>query len=288
MSDTVKLNFSLKSDADLRAMHDTRWIFRKVVHLALSFFRQAKYTLAFSYRRFTEPSPLLKDHKCEWKSNTKALIVLIHGLRSDPVAWNSQLNLLKEQEQIDVFAPVVPNRGMCSLKSASNPIFKKLKDYANTNPGKPICIMGVSNGSRIATHLEVKLRKHAPATPVRVSTIAGVHLGSSRMGLVKALGLAKFFYPTELMDELSYKSKCSVTLLNRVKTQLPEACAKRSYEFFATTEDQSVPDLDSSLPSLNLKEKIWILHGHSHDSIVPAVANQQVKGCIDWIGSLTQ
>ena len=151
--------------------------------------------------------------------------------------------LLKEQQQIDIFAPVVPDRGMCSLKSASKPIFEHLRRYAKAHPEKPICIMGVSNGSRIATKLEVKLQKHAPTTPVRVSTIAGVHYGSSRMGLVKALGIAKWMYPKELMMELSYGSECATRLLNRVKAPLPGGCFARSYEFFATTEDQSVPDL---------------------------------------------
>jgi hypothetical protein len=84
-----------------------------------------------------------------------------------------------------------------------------------------------------------------------VSPIAGVHFGSRRMSLLEKLGLAKLFYP-DALRELKYSSDKARELLGELSSPLPDGCAARDYEFFASTDDLSVPDLDSSL----LYEKI--------------------------------
>jgi len=219
----------------------------------------------------------------EWQKESRGLVVLVHGLRSFPAAWFSQIKLLKRYPKVDLFVPSVTKQGMCSLEEAADPILKTLQDYAAKNPGRPISVLGVSNGSRIATWLDVKMRKYFPKTPMRISTIAGVHFGSSQMNLMKRLGVAKWLYPVSLREELAYGSKKAKELLAKVSTPLPRKCALRSFEFFATTEDLLIPDNESSLPELGLGEKRYLLHGHSHDSIVTAVAESQIKGLISWM-----
>lgn len=271
------------ADSILRDQYDHRSLIMKVVDFSISIFRQIEYSLTVFYHRLF----LSNSHSCgqqiEWKSDSEGLVVLLHGLRNSPAAWYSQVGILQRHEKIDVFAPTVPKRGMCSLEEAAIPILPTLLDYIEKNPTKPICILGVSNGSRIATWLDIKLRDAAPRTPVMVSTIAGVHFGSRRMNLLESLWLAKWFYPNALREELKYGSDKAKELLDQLSFPLPVGCAARNYEFFATTEDMSVPDLDSSLPKINKGERYFIFHGHSHDSIVTAVAKQQIASCVDWI-----
>ena len=143
-----------------------------------------------------------------------------------------------------------------------------------------MCLCGVSNGSRVAMWIDVKLREHGD-TPVKVLTIAGVHFGSSRMDLLQWLGIALWMYPADLLSELMYESERSQVLMEQVREDLGECV--RSYEFFATTEDQSVPGLSSSIPHTGHGQTFRILHGHSHDLIVPAVAKVQIKEGLEWM-----
>jgi hypothetical protein len=118
-----------------------------------------------------------------------------------------------------------------------------------------------------------------------ISNIAGVHLGSRQMNKLEITGIAKWLYPEALRNELQYGSSKAKELLSQVAAPLPEGCASRRYEFYATTEDTSVPDLDSALPKLNKGEACTVLHGQSHNSIVSAVAERQINSCIQWINT---
>ncbi len=174
---TISSQYStFTSDNLLRTQYDHRSTFRKIVDLVISIFREVKYSLTVLYYRLFGPNPQLCGQKIEWSPESQGLVVLLHGLCNDPSAWYSQLSLLQRYPRIDVFAPVVPKRGMCSLEEAALPILPTLLDYSKKNAGKPLCLLGVSNGSRIVTWLETKMRHAAPYTPVMVSTIAGVHL----------------------------------------------------------------------------------------------------------------
>ncbi len=274
--------FIYRTDTAFREEHDHRDSIQKVVDFSLSLFRQIQFSLIFLYNRLFLSTSWCSKLNVQ-KSDSRGLVVLIHGLHSDPVAWYCQLGILQKYEKIDVYAPTVTKRGLCPLKEAAEPILGPLLNYIQENPGKPLCLLGHSNGTRIATRLETQLRELAPQTPIKVSTIAGVHLGSSQMDRLEEVGLAKHFYPEDLRHELKYGSEKAKELLNQISSDLPIGCAERDYEFFAATEDLSVPDLGSSLPRINRNERFQILHGHSHDSIVTAVAQQQIASCVFWM-----
>ena len=104
------------------------------------------------------------------------------------------------------------------------------------------------------------------------------------MDLLEMLGLAKWFYPGDLLQELKYGSEKARELLGLLASPFPADCAARDYEFFASTDDLSVPDLDSSLPTIDKGERFYVVHGHRHDSIVTAVAQQQIASCVRWMG----
>lgn len=268
-------------NALLRAEYDQRYVWTKAVHTVVMIWREFIFLMGMLFHRIfyahAQPALQIAHHP-----ESRGLIVLLHGLQSSPAIWSTQLALLNQQ-RVDIFAPDVPEKGMCSLEDAAQPIYPLIRNYAAQNPQKRIALLGVSNGSRIATWLETHLRQDAPQSAVMVSTIAGVHLGSSRMNLLDKFRIARRFYPAALGDELKYGSPFARELLDKVIAPLPAGCAPRSYEFYATTDDLSVPDLDSSLPLLNKGERYRVIHGHSHDSIVAAVADEQIHSCLEWV-----
>ncbi len=275
---------SVSRNTLLRAEYDHRATWKKIVDLVVSLVRELFYGLSLFYHWVFGSHPQRGVRELALQPESRGLFVLIHGLHGKPEIWASQLALLQE-ERADLFAPDVHATGICSLEEAANPLLPVLVDYARRNPAKPICLLGVSNGSRIATWLETRLRQETPQTAIMVSTIAGVHLGSSRMNLVHDWRVANWVYPAVLREELRYGSSTARRLLDQVMAPLPAGCAPRNYEFYATTEDQSVPDLDSSLPELNKGERYHLIHAHSHDSIVAAVAEQQVRSCLRWMAT---
>lgn len=276
-------NVVLPNQALLRETNDHRSCMQQGIDKVTSIVRQFQYWVSFFVRRKSCDYAHQIGQNRQWSPENQGLCVLLHGLRSHPAAWHPQVSLLRKESGVEVLVPCVPRKGMCSLEEAAQPILPIILDYARKNPQKAIFIGGISNGSRLATWLETQLRKEAPSTPVKVSTIAGIHFGSSRMQLLEWLGIASCFYPRSLRDELHFGSQKAKELLQAVLAPLPERVAPRDYEFYATTADLSVPDLGSSLPRLNKGEKIHILHGHSHDSIVAAVANQQIASCLQWM-----
>jgi len=267
---------------------DPRTKIKKIADAFLSFAREIHWATSMAVQKFATPSSRfhLPEKKITWKQHSNGLCVLLHGLRGHPCIWNAHYSFLKKHSDIDLFIPFIPQKGNCALEEAASPLLPKLIDYAKKYPGKPICLIGVSNGSRLATWLETELRTKVPNTSVKVSTIAGVHLGSRLVNRLQHLKIADFFLKPILQKELSYQSKKAQELLAKVKMPLNKEVAKRNYEFYGSTEDFFyVPDLHSSLPVLNIGEQHHIVHGQGHNSIVRAVAKDQTERCFAWIKS---
>lgn len=264
--------------------YDHRNPLKKIYDFAMSLFRELLFISSIPYLdyllAFLFNHPIKKIH---WSRKSESLFVLVHGLRSHPSVWESHISQLKTYPNIDVFAPFVPLQGNCSLEEAATPILPNIIDYAKAHPGNPICLLGVSNGSRIVTWLETELREKAPTTPVKVSTIAGVHFGSSVITLLEQFGVGKFLFHPAILKELAYGSQKARELISRVQKPLPPEVAGREYEFYATTEDLHVPNLDSSLPTLNRGEHHHLINGFGHNSIVAEIAIPQIDDCLEWI-----
>ena len=178
------------SQKDLIAQYDKRGLLRRITDLALSFFRQFRYLVSMAYYSLT--LKVSSDEKPTWKENSQGLMVMLHGLNNRPLHWYKQIQLIKEKSEIDTYAPVIKNRGACALSEAAPPVLEVILDYSRKHSGKPICLLGVSNGARLTTWIETELRKRARFTPVKVSNISGAHFGSSLLSLGNRLGLAPF------------------------------------------------------------------------------------------------
>jgi len=101
-----------------------------------------------------------KNKNYNFNNDNKGLYVIIHELMSYTFMLGQVISeAIKEKNlKYDVMIPKVPFQGNCSLKDASIPIYKLIMDYILKNPNKPIHIIGSSNGSRIASFIETRLR----------------------------------------------------------------------------------------------------------------------------------
>lgn len=266
-------------EANFPLFIDQRSNFQKVIDRVSALFREICFCLILAYKMFLGPQNYhYLDKHYAWKQDSPGLFVFVHGLLAHPSCWDTHVDLVGSR--YDVFTPFVPRRGVCSLEEAADPIYEHVKRYALAHPDRKICVIGHSNGSRIAAYIEAKLREDAPSVPVRVSTIAGVILGSSRQSVAKCMGIDRCFCPT-LSDEIAYRSDKANEIFNTLKASLNPDVAQRSYEFFGTFDDLLV-DIESSLPQIHKGETHHALYGVGHCEIVEKVAALQVEKAKEW------
>lgn len=269
-------------------IHNQRSLLTKIKDVFLSIFREiiSVLFLAWNMIRHRHYS-FYKNDKMEWKKESKGLVVFIHGLGGDPSNWTSHIDLVKHDKQLDVFIPYVPKRGFCTVEHAAQPTLERIKHYAKANPTMPICLIGHSNGGRIASYLDREMQKDdiTSKTPVKVSTIGAIHFGSSMFSHINKFGLLNFFFTKELVSEFEFGSTKAHAILGDLAK--PNTEAIRDYEFFASTEDQLVP-LQSSTPILGKNEKHRVYSGHGHVSLVDHVRHVQMSSCLTWMKSSTQ
>jgi hypothetical protein len=177
--------------------------------------------------------------------------------------------------------PYVPHRGNCSLKEAAEPILAMVEDYIEKNPGKPVILIGTSNGGRIAAYIETKLRHLNVA--IRVAGIAGAFFGSTQMNLLKTLGIAPLFLKSVVIEELEAASLTARQLIEEMRR--PVVVGKRSYEFYATANDLYIPNFSFCFPKL-AGAKYHLLKGYDHVSLAGRVCRQELKRSFAWMDGL--
>lgn len=285
----VIANFSYYTPFDTKNFIDKRTTIQSIVDHIFSLLREISYYAKNTYARivdYFEPAYDQLDKPKAWKLKSEGLYIFLHGLSSHPCVWRSHLDELKNEKDIDTFAPYVPLQGNGPLKKVFNPILRKALDYATKHPRRPIYLVGASNGGRGCTWIQHKLRVLAPRTPIKISTIAAVHLGSTRMDFLKwcyeATGRNFWFHPT-LVEELCFGSEKAKMILDHVAIPLTEGVV-RDYEFFGSTEDSHV-EISSSIPKLHADFNAvnWVVHGYDHGSIVEGVAQKQIEISLEWM-----
>ena len=267
---------------------DQRTDLEKVNHRCQGILREVNFFIDLNARRvdnFLNPNTENYQQKV-WKVESKGLYVLVNGLMGDPLAWKDHIDILKKEAQYDLFVPSVPLTGNGSIEVVAPPILTDIQDYITQHPGKPICLVGFSNGGRICSWIETRLRSHAPTTPMKISCLSSAHFGSSRMELLKKVfqitGFS-FGIDHEIIKELSYGSAKAQEIISSASQPLQEGVI-RDFEFFASTEDSALPELSSTLPRLGQHNIVHhIVHGYDHNAIVPALAETQLNSCKQWM-----
>lgn len=272
---------------------EERSFLRRTVDRTLGLFREIEYGYDLLPTRIIDyfnPKYDFVEQEKTWKTTSLGLYVFVHGLRGTPACWDNHTKLMEAQPQMDVFTPYVPFQGNCRLDVSANPVYNIVYDYAKKYPGNPICLVGVSNGARICMHIEHQLRTTSPSTPVKVSTIAAVHFGSSRMNIVKRIadltGL-RFGYDKAILNDLSLESNSTVELMQKVMQPLPWGVV-REFDFFGSADDFYVPELFSSNPKLPHRTFSHITSGYNHNGIVKGVFIEQMSACHEWMNRFVE
>ncbi len=215
------------------------------------------------------------------------LCLFIHGLRGIPHDWHEYLVEMKRRHP-DVYclAPYVLLEGNCSLKEAAAPLLRLVQDYARKNPGKPIILIGTSNGGRIAMYLETQLRvEDLEYRQLTVVSLAGVHYGTQ---FIDYLASWKLLWAGQLDQEIakdfSWKSETARQCLEAWSAKQAlwhEHGIHVRHLFCATTEDGQVYPQSCSLPQAppgsSCDYRIYVAENHL--SIVPAACHD----VMNWI-----
>ncbi len=233
---------------------------------------------------FPDCNPIATDPGVNNAKNTenKGLIVFIHGLNSSPDTGRTLYKKEIENQtngEFEVWVPVVPKRGNCSLEEAAEPILEMVKKYIETNPGKPIQLIGHSNGGRIAAYVETHLRDKK--VDMRVTGIAGVFFGSDLITSYKKTGTAYLFLCPSILRDLPTGSKKSKELINEMRKEV--TIGSREYTFYTTIDDIAIPNFTSCLPNIKQNEKCHVLIGCGHSDIQKVVCEREVKKVIAFL-----
>ncbi|MEC7838667.1 MAG: hypothetical protein VX777_01355 [Chlamydiota bacterium] len=223
---------------------------------------------------------VVPSEKQAWDHKKKGLFLCIHGLQDHPSVWKYHIKLLKKLNlEVEIKVPYVRFKGNCSLETAAKPILHLLLDYIKSNPGKPICILGVSNGARIADFIDLSLRD--VDVNIKISTIAGAHYGSTKMNYLNKWAVTEKIFDEYLRSEMQYGSHNVRDVISSMRKKI--SVGSRSYDFYATTEDYIVTPFNSSLPIINQNENYYLLHGEGHASIVWKTRKHQIDSCTEWM-----
>ena len=142
---------------------------------------------------FVYPSKMLPWNK-EPEKESAGLNLCIHGLNGSPLHWTRYVKQHQlEHPKMDTLSPHVHLKGNCSLEDAAKPLLLLVQDYMQNNPGKPVNIIGTSNGGRIAAYIESHLNPElVKKRALTITSIAGVHYGTKMVDRLKRFKLIKF------------------------------------------------------------------------------------------------
>jgi triacylglycerol esterase/lipase EstA (alpha/beta hydrolase family) len=238
------------------------------------------------YHKITDtPAHLLPDtSNPTFSTDKEGLIVYIHGLGSNPkigrYVYGKEIQK-QAPNRYNIWVPDVVKKGNCSLEEAANPILAVVRKYIEDNPGKPVQLIGHSNGGRIAAYIETHTRDMN--VNMRVTGIAGVFKGTDAVAIGKILGLATLFLSSTLTDELQTNSPLSKELIRDMRQKIENG--SRTYTFYATVDDIAIPNYYSCIPKIDQNEEYVVKKGCSHNSIQHAVLQEEIKKVIDFMNT---
>lgn len=273
-----------------------RDVFIATLKQVVELFRRVQYYFYFfKQRNILFISPVKQENRwiyerqdLPWTNQTDSagLYLFVHGLRGSPRSWGGYLKQLqKDSPKAHFLAPCVPLRGNCSLETAAEPFLHILRDYMLKFPGKPVTLVGTSNGSRIISDIETRLNvAEVGQRQLNVVSIAGVHYGTKLVDwLARWHFLTKIFIHPVLAEEFRWGSHFAKTLLDGWKEKQAEWVRNRvnvRHLFCATLEDEKVINVASTLPIFP-KAHYQIYTRENHQTVVYAAE----RDVINWIHS---
>lgn len=216
------------------------------------------------------------------KTNNDALFVCVHGLRISPYMWKRYLSKIADSHpNAYCIAPHVPFKGECSLEVSANPILEVVQNYADSHPGKPIILIGASNGSRIAMYIENNLSLNAtnesPPRKILIASVAGVHNGTKQINFLarwRLLWIKKFH--RAIQQDFHWESQVAQTNLKnwqRKQKEWKKHSVEARHFFCASKDDEQVRPISASLPHTLSDVTYKIFTSENHLSIVYAACD---------------
>lgn len=216
------------------------------------------------------------------KINNEGLIVYIHGLNGNTNIGEKLYQKEIEKQaagKYEIWVPQIPKKGNCSLEEAATPLLEAVRKYIQTNPGKPVQLIGHSNGGRIAAYIDTHTRDMD--VNMRITGISGVFLGSDIVTLGNYLKLTKNFVPSIFIKEVKTNSPLVRKLISDMREEVK--VGSRDYTFYTTIDDLAIPNYTSCLPKISQNEEHIIKSGCSHSSIQNLVYKEEVKKVIKFM-----
>jgi len=200
------------------------------------------------------------------------LAVLLHGLQGSPADLADHHRRFEATHA--VYSPRIHRAGNCPVDVAAAPVLGAIARHLERHPGTAtVTLVGLSNGGRIATWIEIELR--ATAVPVFTATLATPFLGSPLAPAFGWIATSTGWYDKDITDGLHPEVAAQSELLARFGQPLPEGAGRRRWVRFAGTDDFMVP-VGSALgrhdDEAHPVERIAI-DGHCHVSIAAATAD---------------
>ncbi len=291
--------YSFKKDLPLVQIEDHRSVIRRISSIVYACLKQIIdllnmvkfYLYFFSKRNVTFLQPTKSGNTYSYKSlpwgkdkSSKGLYLFIHGLQGFPSSWGGYVQKVRAiAPKAHSIAPYVPERGNCSLKTAAKPLLQLVKAYLKKFPGKPIHLVGTSNGARIASYIENHLTvEEMKGRQLNVVSIAGVHYGTKLVDW-----LDKFYFlpltgtNRALVKEFLWGSPFAKKLLEKWKAKQIEWKIheiQTRHLFCIGLEDEKVLWHSSALPSLS-GAKYLAFSGENHQTVVSAAQDD----ILNWI-----
>ncbi len=208
----------------------------------------------------------------------RKLVVFLHGLGSNPSQFKTIIDKIASSRlpETDVYIPYILQKGHAKLDEMIRPIFEVIEKWNKTGGDKELVLVGISNGGRIARGIEAHLYTLENLTKLRFVSIVGACKGSSLADLANKLCLS-WVLSTNIGREMPTNSARTAQLNEdwQAAFRKPSRCT-REYTFIASPHDWQVPNYESTLPEIPVKEGVRtryaIVPCHGHISVVNAVA----------------
>ncbi len=253
----------------------------KLAHSISTAWNSSLYYLSMAPKILSNQHCTLPEETYHWDKEKKGLFVILHGLKGSPIFSPASYRDQIEKEfpgKYEIKVLYVPDAGNCPLKKAAEPFIEMVRDYVEANPGKPVTVIGTSNGARIAGAIDCATRDKE--VNMRIVGIVGAFFGSRTMSIADHLGLAKWFFDADVVDELKEGSDVAKKLIQDM--QAPVEKGSRCYDLSASENDLLIPNTDGCFPRLKNAE-YHLENGFDHVSLAGHIQNSVLQRAYLWM-----
>jgi len=252
---------------------------KNICHWGLSFINEGYTNLTNRYKRYNVKSSYTSFPKIT--TETRALIVFLHGMNSDPKQFIDHFSLYESNKHFALYSPHIYMKGMSSLEQCGESILTSVPANIK-NYNIKLIIIGISNGGRLGLWLYPKLR--SLFSQVYLTTLGSPLKGTYMANLLLDYKLYYFLHyrnHIDVLKQLRNDSKVSQLLLP--ECQLDSQFNKNIMTYASKTDILIQPYTNAIVTEGQHK----IISGYGHNSMVYHLMRDQYKWCMKCVYSKT-